>query len=410
MIRRRHVIYVEGYDPQGAEGYYRLFQRAGRPFGSTWSIALTLGPLQLDSEDLAHWDVAARGPNWQVATRYEFLRQERFIRADMALPLWRHVPRALGWVCGDLISGATWRIMRASWRFALHLIVYQTMLLAWLGLAAAAGLLAGLAGGEVGLSGPFRWLAAAAAAFAVFAVLCPLAYRWGLIQFTSCWPRLREFARGRASWIDHVVDVGARRLLAVARAGEVDEIVVVGHSAGGVAALALTARALELDPDVGQYGSKLVLLTLGSVMPAAALDPAAVRLRSLLKLVAGAPSLTWIDCCSKKDPLSFWGLDPVEGVGVRQVPRYNPLIWSVSIKDMLSPKSYARLKWSPFRRHYQFIMSGERRAQYDYVMLIAGPAAVADWARDAGSLVAAFSPDGTFTGHPATGVGADAPS
>ena len=25
VIRRRHVIYVEGYDPQGAKGYYRLF-------------------------------------------------------------------------------------------------------------------------------------------------------------------------------------------------------------------------------------------------------------------------------------------------------------------------------------------------------------------------------------------------
>jgi pimeloyl-ACP methyl ester carboxylesterase len=97
---------------------------------------------------------------------------------------------------------------------------------------------------------------------------------------------LREFARGRPSWIDHVVDVGARRLLAVARAGEVDEIVVVGRSAGGVAALALMARTLEREPNLGHRGSKLVLLTLGSVMPADALDPAAERLRNLLKLAA----------------------------------------------------------------------------------------------------------------------------
>src|SRR6516164_2299761 len=155
LVRRRHVIYVEGYDPQGAEGYYRLFQRAGRPFGSTWSSALTLGPLQLDSEDFAHWNVEARGANWQVATRYDFLRQERFIRADMAQPLLRHIPRALGWVGGDLVSGATLRIMRASWQFALHLMIYQALLLAWLGLAAAA------------------------AAFPVFVLLRQLAYRRG---------------------------------------------------------------------------------------------------------------------------------------------------------------------------------------------------------------------------------------
>ena len=204
--------------------------------------------MQLDSEDLAHWEVEACGPNWQVATRYDFLGQERFIRADMAQPLLRHIPRALGWVCGDLISGATLRIIRASWQFALHLMIYQALLLAWLGLAAAAGLLVGAAGGEVGLSGALRWLAAAAAAFAVFVLLRPLAYRWGVIQITSCWPRLREFARGRPGWIDQVVDVGARRLLAVARAGEVDEIVVVGHSAGGVAALALMARRSSSSP------------------------------------------------------------------------------------------------------------------------------------------------------------------
>ena len=74
-------------------------------------------------------------------------------------------------------------------------------------------------------------------------------------------------------------------MLAVARAGEVDEIVVVGRSAGGVAALALMARTLEREPNLGHRGSKLVLLTLGSVMPAAALDPAAGRLRNL-KLAA----------------------------------------------------------------------------------------------------------------------------
>ena len=55
-------------------------------------------------------------------------------------------------------------------------------------------------------------------------------------------------------------------------------------------------------------------------------------------------------------------------------------------------------------------MSGERRAPYDYVMLIAGPAAVVDWARNADSLAAAFGSDGTFIEHPAADVGAGASS
>ena len=87
VIRRRHVIYVEGYDPQGAEGYYGLFERAWRRFLEDWPVEAGLGESQLESQDFAHWDIEAAGPNWQVATRYEFLRQEHIIRANMAEPL-----------------------------------------------------------------------------------------------------------------------------------------------------------------------------------------------------------------------------------------------------------------------------------------------------------------------------------
>ena len=127
----------------------------------------------------------------------------------------------------------------------------------------------------------------------------------------------------------------------------------------------------------------------------------------MVRRIAAEPSLTWIDCRSKKDHLNFWQIDPVEGVGVKLAARHNPLIWPVSLKQMLSPQSYARLKWSPFRRHFQFIMSGDRRASYDYMMLVAGPVAVADWARNAEALAASFAADGTFAGAaPAGAAGA----
>ncbi len=38
LIRRRHVLYVEGYDPQGAEGYHNLFSRSFRRFLKNWPL------------------------------------------------------------------------------------------------------------------------------------------------------------------------------------------------------------------------------------------------------------------------------------------------------------------------------------------------------------------------------------
>jgi len=83
-IRRRHVIYVERYDPRGAQSHFDLFRRTCEWFQQVWPISLTLQPLEIESDDFAHWGVDLRGSNWQVATHYDFVRMENFIRSDMA--------------------------------------------------------------------------------------------------------------------------------------------------------------------------------------------------------------------------------------------------------------------------------------------------------------------------------------
>src|SRR3954468_407005 len=139
LVRRRHVLYVEGYDPQGAEGYHNLFSRSFRRFLKNWPLQTSISDVQIDCDDFAHWIIDAKGPNWQVATRYDFLRQEQMIRANMAEPLWRQVPRALGWMLNYLFTGTLFRIYRASYQYGLALTTFQMMLLWWLVLSGLGG-------------------------------------------------------------------------------------------------------------------------------------------------------------------------------------------------------------------------------------------------------------------------------
>src|SRR5262249_61742421 len=82
LIARRHVIYVGGYDPQGAEGYYRLFERSWKRVLTIWPLTSKLGPLELDAEDFAHWDIEAAGPNWRVAAHQAVFRAKHKNPAD----------------------------------------------------------------------------------------------------------------------------------------------------------------------------------------------------------------------------------------------------------------------------------------------------------------------------------------
>lgn len=399
LIRRRHVLYVEGYDPQGAEGYHNLFSRSFKRFLKNWPLKTAIGDMQIDSDDLAHWTVDAAGPNWQVSTRYDFLRQEQMIRANMAQPMWRQVPRALGWALNYLFTGTLFRIFRASHQYGLALTYFSFLLHLWLAVSIMAG---GLAGWAV-MHGLGRILAVGVVAGIVVAVLCfkllrPLADKLFVVQINSHWPYLLEYARDRrpSCW-DRCIEAGAARLVEIARANAADEIVVVGHSGGGVTAPAVVARALELDPELGRHGPRVVLLTPGSLMPGIALHRAATRVHRDIARIAVEPSVLWIDAQARADVLNFYNFDPVKGIGIDAGPqRCNPLVWIVRFRDMLAPEFYDKLRWNLFRMHYQFIMANDMRAPYDYMMLVCGPLPVEQWARAGQDMLARFAKDGSY--------------
>lgn len=403
------MFYVEGYDPQGAAGYYRIFRREWKRFVYTWRVSSTLGELTIDSDDFAHWDVGTAGPNWRVETRYEFVRMEAFIAANMAQPLVRQIPRALRWMAGDLACGVLFRIFRAAWRFGLHLMLPQVLLLAWILTSVGGGSIVGLA--AAWWAGAPAWAAVilgAAVGFAIFAALRPLADRWFVIQVTNGWPYLREFARGAPSGFDRSVEALARRLAAAARDGVVDELLVVSHSAGCVISPAIIARALELDPDLGRHGPQVALMTVGSLMPAFALHPAAARLRAAIRRIAVEPAVLWVDCQARKDVMNFWDFDPVEGVGIDVgAERCNPTVWTVRLRDMLSDEVYQRLRFSYFRMHYQFVMGNDRRATYDYFLLACGPAPITSWASRPEETFHEFSADTAYAGADTIATGPD---
>jgi hypothetical protein len=89
--------------------------------------------------------------------------------------------------------------------------------------------------------------------------------------------------------------------------------------------------------------------------------------------------------------MNFWDFDPVGGVGVDVgTARTNPTVWPVRLRDMLTDAAYDRARGSQFRMHYQYVMANDRRAPYDYFMLVCGPVEIARWAKDPDAVVKRF--------------------
>jgi hypothetical protein len=91
----------------------------------------------------------------------------------------------------------------------------------------------------------------------------------------------------------------------------------------------------------------------------------------------------------------------VAGLGVETGPEQrNPLYWNVRFREIVSAQFYPRLRWNFFRMHYQFIMANDRRAPYDYLMFVCGPARLLEWAQHGARTLARFSNDASYVFEP----------
>lgn len=375
-VQHRHIIYVQGYDPRGLAQYYRMFRTELRKFGRLYQLTAAISrPDSSADGETASWTIETRGDDWQTRTDYDFLRWEDLIQRDLEWPIWRTVALAMAIYWRLVFSGTIARFWRAHWRFATF-ISYPHFLLfveAIASLVIALALWAGLR--ALGLSGLVP-IAAAGVVF-VAALVAILKYTENLtylLYLLSDTIFTWQFShRGRSEW-DARIDRFARHLVHVASSTAAEEIVVVGHSSGSFLGAEIVARALELDPELGRHGPRVLLLTIGGNLPIVGFHAAASDFREHLRRLAIEPSIDWIDCQSRKDVMNFHPFDPIAGHGIDVgALRRNPTVVPVRFRDIIKPENYNRFRWQFFRVHFQFVMANERPHPYDFFMIVCGP-------------------------------------
>jgi hypothetical protein len=353
-----------------------MFRTELRKFGRLYQLDASISRPQVSADgETASWTIETRAGDWQTRTAYDFLRWEDLIQRDLAAPIWGTVFHAI-WIYWRLVfSGTIARFWRAHWRFATFITYPHLMLLAEA--LCVAGLAFGFAKGLQALGIPSLFSFAAAAALFLAVLGTALKYTENLTYLLyllsdTIWTW--EFShRQRPEW-DERIDRFAQYLIDVARTGDAEEIVVVGHSSGSFLGAEILARALKLDPNLGRHGPRVVLLTIGGNFPIVGFHAASQDFRDHLRLLAVEPSIDWIDCQSRKDVMNFYPFDPISGHGIDVgTSRRNPKIVPVRFREIIKPEHYNLFRWKFFRVHFQFVMANELPHAYDFFMIVCGP-------------------------------------
>ena len=396
MVRRRHVYHVAGYDPMHAGALYRRFTRQLDVFRRTWNVDASVSALEQTGDKCrAWWTVRSRGPNWEVESVHEALLWDDIVRADFRRPLALRLLKAAFAYCDLIVTGTMFRYIVANQRYAIFFLfpIFSVVLF-----AVAGWIVARLTTGFLGLDGVAAAALGVPLGVAVFLLLLRWpGRRWRVEQLLDDWICAHAYIHGERPDIDARLDLFAEALLARTRDAALDEIVIVGHSLGAMLVLDVIVRALARDANFGRRGPAVCVLTIGATIPKFALHPRARAIRRRIAEVAAEPSIAWTEYQSRADTISFYKFDPVS---LRRIAEdrldSKPVIRRVQIHDMLLPETFARCRTHVLRLHYRSVMANDRRAPYDYFLMVCGPVAFSDWTMSPLGLLDFVAADGAY--------------
>lgn len=380
-VRRRHVLYLSGFDPQGPSHYHALYAEQAALQAQVNGDRIEVGPRQRAGANAA-WDVLCQPADGgdAIETRYEFLRWDDIVRQHWPRGQARLLALTLITTARLLGNGSLWRILQTSWP-------------AFIALAAPAGLILGVVLAVVSIVAATLWLAKAsspmfglATAAALLGLLLALARRaqakvqmaW-LMRSASV---ILQQAQGGLPALEQRLDAFAAHLVAKASFDDLDELLVVGHSSGAMLAVSVMARALSQAPMLLERRTSVALLTLGQCIPVLSYQPEAQGFRKELATLRSAQGLVWIDMTAPPDGCCFALMDPTEvcldGQGEASRTEGGPKRLSPRFAQSFSAGRYRVIRRDKYRCHFQYLMATELRASFDYFSVTAGALRLAD--------------------------------
>lgn len=389
-VRRRRVYYISGFDPRGARFYHQLYTTEAQQQAPINGYQYTVGRRQKTGQHAVTWSVCASADGASpgapgTQTQYTFLSWDDLVRANWPAKTWQLVVGMPGFYARYLAHGGlakTWRLVPRCFGALVSPLVY--LILAMGAAAAISGAVYSLMW-QLVTAGGLAWVLAAAAgvltaagvARAALAGAEKLRLPWlmRIFLFVPQWGRNPGGALA-ARWDVMAAQIAADLAADAAQtpAAPAEEVLIIGHSVGALAALCVVDSLLQRTHGQPLHPS-IKLLTFGNVTPLMGFVPQAHWFRALLARL-GQAGVRWKDYSDPADPLCYALVNPFVACGLAPSLGATLQIKSSRFGKMLTPAEHARRRRDAFGIHFQYLTATQLPVDNDYFTLTAGPRAL----------------------------------
>jgi hypothetical protein len=376
-VARRHVIYIQGFFPQGPAYYHAILKKQCAHHAQLHKLDVECSDLAKAAPLIWRCKIEASKEGRCVQTVYDFFDWHDIACGAHEHSFFYNLPRTMLTFFTHFTDGTFPAMWRLFWKFAIAW-VFPYLLFVFMALLSA-----------LAVHGAWKLYAGEGAGAGVEIILSALAV-FGLLQLDKlywCAVMLRTFnyasayAKGRKPELEQRVEQFSQAIEDICKTSDADEILIVGHSFGGQLAWRAAAGAYRKGAFAKMQG-RAKLLTLGDAGLHVALmrGPGASRIRHAVFDLAAQKDLPWVIAYSAKDVMSFNDVDPpsalkhFEGDKTARVEDFTwPLMLDARLRGALPPKDYRAMRWRFFHMHSFFIMAARlRSAPFDYLRLVCG--------------------------------------
>jgi pimeloyl-ACP methyl ester carboxylesterase len=378
---RRHVIYISGFDPRGANFLHKNCAQEARKWSTITGNDISVSPRQRCKAAMAHhWNMSARFSEVAVETTFSFLRWDDIIRAHWSKGEVTTALRTFALLIHYIVSGVFGKAVRDSWPFA----VTMTAAAGWVVISLFALLFLCISA--------LLFVVLPAWAAWVSALACV-----GLVLWSLCWG-FHNIERTKPGWtgriglfssmfvlrqvpgLDDRLDLFVDYVIETMDQETNDEVLIVGHSFGTALASLVTARVLVKRPDFGVAGGKLALITLGQIQSLAAHSPEADWFREELAGLAKFADFTWLDFSSPLDGACYALVNVLDFLPEPK-PQNIPRLLNAQFHKLFLAETIEHSRRHPMEMHFLYLKASELPQLdtdlYDFFMLISGPVTAA---------------------------------
>jgi hypothetical protein len=361
-VRCRIVLHFAGFEPLDAEAHRQRYARAAEQSAHVWQNAVAVG--QLDHEAQS-FHVEASGPDWRTLSTVHVFDLAAVVEDYRRRPLALRIAAGFTAAARVIADGAAVEYFRHAWRFGLFFLSPFLLMAAGIAAAIVLACLPFLLGMPLINE---LWSVPLGLAFFLGAFI-PFSDRFHTLHLFADWRMAVALARLGDAELDRLLRSFEAEVLDALRE-EADEILITSHSIGTNLAVHVIGRLLETKPDLFA-GRNVAFVTLGGALLQCALMKSAKVLREHVGRIARVENLAWLDVQCLTDIVNFYRSRSFELCGHRDLEP--AAIRLIRFKRMLDPEHYRRIKRDMLRVHRQYVLGLDRRADFDFTLLTAGP-------------------------------------